>query len=54
MLGYLININNLCCNPVVLKKIDKISKKMLFWAQFTQKGVIMGHAQTAEHLFEQK
>ena len=38
MLGDSININNLCCNPVVLKKkIGKISKKLLFWAKFVQK-----------------
>ena len=29
MLGNSININNLCCNPVVLKKIDKTSLKLV-------------------------
>ena len=31
MLGYLININSLCSNPVVLKKKDKISNKKCFF-----------------------
>ena len=38
VLGDSVNINSLCCNPVVLKnKIGKTSKKLLFWAQFSQK-----------------
>ena len=48
MLGDSININNMCCNPVGLKKICKASKKIFFWAQIVQK---MGHAQNEKQFF---
>ena len=52
MLGDSINMNNFCCNPVVLKKkIGKTSKKLLFWAQFTQKEVIIGHILNEKQFF---
>ena len=37
MLGDTISINNLCCNPEVLKKSWLNLLKMLFWTQFAQK-----------------
>ena len=37
MLGVSININNLCCNSAVLKKVGKIKPLMFFCAQFAQK-----------------
>ena len=37
MLGDSFSINNVCCNPVVLKKIGKTSKALIFWTRFAQK-----------------
>ena len=37
MLGHSININNLCRNPLVLKKIGKTSKNCYFWDHLVQK-----------------
>ena len=33
----------MCCNPAALKKLGKTPKKVLFWAQFAHKYIIMGH-----------
>ena len=52
MLGDSVNINSLCCNPVVLKnKIGKTSKNCFFGPNFHKKGVIMNHAQNEKRLF---
>ena len=52
ILGDSINFNNLCCNPVVIKKkLETPVKKMFFWPNFHKKGVIMGHGQN-EKLFD--
>ena len=48
MLGDSININDMCCNPVVLKKIGKASKRIFFGAQIVQK---MCHAQNEKQFF---
>ena len=47
MLGYSININNLCCNKVVLKKKKKVKalKIAIFGINLCKKGVRMGHIQ---------
>ena len=37
MLGDTIHINNLCCNPVILKKNWQNLSKIVFWTQFAQK-----------------
>ena len=50
MLGDSFNFNKLCCNPVVLKKIGKISNKLLFGPTLHKKGVIMGHIQNENFL----
>ena len=47
-----ININNLCCNPVVLKKkLVKPLKDFFFWPNLHKKGVIMGQAQNEKQFF---
>ena len=45
MLGYSINVNNLCCNKVVLKKKVKPLKIAIFGINLCKKGVRMGHTQ---------
>ena len=48
-----IDINKLCCNPVVLKKMGKTSKTCYFWAQFlgpTKKGFSMDHAHNEKQI----
>ena len=52
--GDTININNLCCNPAVLKKVGKTSSKLVFWTQFAQKRGHYGHAQGGKNFFWQK
>ena len=52
MLEDSINIYNIICNTVVLKKkIGKTSKNYHFWAQLVLKGVTMGHLQNKKQLF---
>ena len=47
MSGDSVNNNNLCCNPVVLKKINETSKNFFGGPSiaFHCKGVSMGHTQ---------
>ena len=45
------SFNKLCCNPVVLKKIGKISNKLHFGPTLHKKGVIMGHIQNENNFF---
>ena len=52
MLGVSININNLCYDPVVLKKkLGKPRKNCFFVSNLHKKGVIMGHAQNEKQIF---
>ena len=49
MLGDTININNLCCNPGVLKKAGKTSQNYFFGPNFHRKWVILGHDQDGKN-----
>ena len=52
MLGDLIDINNLYCNPLVLKKnLVKPLKNCSFGPNLHKKGVIMSHAQNKKQFF---
>ena len=52
MLGDSININNLCCNPVALKKkLVKPLKNCFFRPNLHKKVVIMGHTQNEKKKF---
>ena len=52
MLGDSNNINNLCCNPVALKKkVYKTSKKIILGSCLHYNGVNMGHAQNEKQFF---
>ena len=55
MLGNSININNLCCNPLVLKKkLVKPPKNCSFGTNLHKKRVIMGHSHNEKQFFWQK
>ena len=47
VLGYTINLNNLWCNPAVLKKVGKL----LFWTQFAQKRGHYGPRARCKNIF---
>ena len=51
MLGDSINITDLCCNPVVLKKVGKTSWKLFFGPNLHKKGVIMGQTLNGKTIF---
>ena len=51
MLGYSININNLCCNPVVLKNIGETTKNWYFGTKLYKKWVSMCQNQNKNQYF---
>ena len=51
MLGDSININKLCCNCVVLKKLCQTSKTAIFGQNLHKKEVSMDHTQLSETFY---